>query len=38
MPLPDQGTTTDDDRYEQGRAVQAEVYGPRMADWPAGSV
>ena len=35
MPLPDQGTT-DDNRYEQGRAVQAELYGYRMADSLAG--
>ena len=36
LPLPDQGTTTDDNRYEQGRAVQAELYGYRMADSLAG--
>ena len=36
MPLPDQGTTADDDRYGQGRAVQAELFGPRMADSLAG--
>lgn len=32
LPLPDQGTTTDDDRLDRGRVVQQSLYGNRMAD------
>lgn len=32
LPLPDQGTTTDDDRHDRGQTIQAELYGTRMAD------
>ncbi|MBK8445291.1 MAG: carboxymuconolactone decarboxylase family protein [Micropruina sp.] len=31
LPLPDQGTTTDDDRRARGRDVQQRLYGTRMA-------
>ena len=32
LPLPDQGTTTDDDRHERGSDIQQSLYGNRMAD------
>lgn len=32
VPLPDQGNTTDADRYERGQAIQQELYGTRIAD------
>ena len=32
LPLPDQGTTNDDDRLDRGRVVQQSLYGNRMAD------
>lgn len=32
LPLPEQGSVTDADRMERGRAIQAERYGTRMAD------
>lgn len=32
LPLPDQGTTTDDDRLDRGRVVQQSLYGNRIAD------
>lgn len=31
LPLPDQGTTTDADRHDRGREIQASLYGTRMA-------
>ena len=32
LPLPDQGTTTDEDRQNRGREVQSALYGNRMAN------
>lgn len=32
LPLPAQATTTDADRYDRGRELQASLYGSRMAD------
>ncbi len=36
LPLPDQGTTTDADRYDRGKAIQAPLYGDEIADAVAG--
>ena len=36
LPLPDQGTTTEEDRFEAGRAIQAPIYGDEIADSVAG--
>lgn len=32
LPLPDQGTVTEDDRFERGKAIQDPIYGPEIAD------
>ena len=32
LPLPRQGTVADDERYEEGRAIQAPVYGDEIKD------
>lgn len=36
LPLPDQGTTTEADRFEAGWAIQAPIYGEEIADSVAG--
>ena len=36
LPLPDQGTTTEEDRFEAGRAIQIPIYGDEIAESVAG--
>lgn len=36
LPLPDQATTTEEDRFEAGWAIQAPIYGGDIADSVAG--
>ena len=36
LPLPDQGTTTEADRFDAGWAIQAPIYGVEIADSVAG--
>ncbi|MDE5641292.1 MAG: carboxymuconolactone decarboxylase family protein [Bifidobacterium castoris] len=39
LPLPDQSTTTMDDRLERGTALQAEFFGEQMRDrWQEGTI
>jgi 4-carboxymuconolactone decarboxylase len=32
LPLPDQGTVTEEDRFERGRAIQQPLYGDEISD------
>ncbi len=36
LPLPDQATTTEDDRFDAGRAIQVPIYGDEIAESVAG--
>ena len=36
LPLPEQGTTTEEDRFEAGRALQIPIYGDEIAESVAG--